>query len=243
MGPAIELADSDSSEAVRAAGAELYAAVRATGSHAMIVDPEPEDMGAAVVAVFNQSGSHRTPLGPQFDLGSVLPGSAKAFQAALASVGVTASVRVVELMDSALCVGFRRARDATLFAKLIVDNLAEPMASAHRLGEALAQAGIAERVGFIDRWVSLGNVSVASALALCEAAGCTGLDQGLDIEDWHDLEKLAGLIETALSHVAGSPVGVSSDPSCTRCCGEHEMEIGGMTPDQAQRLILALETR
>jgi len=231
--------DSDDGTEIGKAFDALSTAARAGGLSFLGESLRARQTGE-VVGTFTKFTSPVTAL--RFDPRAPVLNSGEAVQAALAAVGITATVRLTGSVSPSLWVAFEQAGDAMTLARLIIDELPEPQAAAHRLNTAFEHAAISgSSVRHAYGAVEIKPLTVGDTLALCRALGSDNLAQGLDAGDWHDLEKLAELIGPVLTAAAGTPVQAESDPSCRNCGGEHHMEFTGIPVDAAYRIAELLE--
>jgi hypothetical protein len=227
----------DTGETALEAHRQLAVALHAAGVYRTLISTEDADSAVTAILVtdgmsyvFADSGD--TALLPASD-------ATRAIESALRQRGVEAAVSVTDVLDpdAALRVALRSASDAFALANLILDNLPEPYAAAHRLRTVLAGADIeAASIRVRGDAISIGQITAEEALVLGEVLHGDSWLQELDLDDWRDLEKLADGLSKALAVVSGDGVSVDADPRCSRCCGVHEVTVGRISSQQAQRL-------
>ena len=227
----------DTSEANFAALQRLDVALTAAGVYRNLINTGEEDGAVTAILILNGLGQVMNDSAAASPL--PVPDAARAFESLLRVKGIEAAVSMTDMLepDAAIRIVLRRAHDAAALADLILGNLLEPYAAAHRLRTAMAAAGIkAPNIRAHGDAISIGHVAAEEALTLGEVLLGDSWPEELDLDSWADLEKLAEGLSQVLAAVTGAGVLVESDPCCSRCRGVHEVTIGRINDQQAHRL-------
>ncbi|AWN24806.1 hypothetical protein [Streptomyces sp. NEAU-S7GS2] len=226
----------------RSASVELETALRAAGMLPYATWIGRSNGDPAVMVHFSVNSAPPLVHG---DVGQLpAPDVASALQRELSAHGIEAHVTALDRIWLALRIAVDSARDTRRLAALVMRNLTEQHAAAHRLRTALIGADIkANEVCTEGNEVSIGDITATDAVTLVEILEGNGDVSGLDLGNWRGLEILANRLCEHLTEIAGGVVSVFANPACSSCSStrDDEVTLGATTPERARRLANAIE--